>query len=1129
MSAAALLSTSPTYALPTDHYATDSRLASGRWAKIKVSASGMQLITDAQLKNLGFSNPEAVHVFGLGGRELDFGLSSSTPDDIPLIPSVRTSKGLVFFAVDNVTWAGNNSDTNPYTHSLSQYSDDTYYFVSDIELDDITMLEAAVSASVPSNGAETFIERILHEQELEPAFEFGSQILGEDFRSKKFQTFSFTLPGLTEETAIANIRFGARTTSGTSTLSFTADGEALPAASRDKIAGCSSTQSFNTTETNKTIDGIKDGKFDLGIEYNYTGVLFKARLDYIEVFYRRALKFEGSELHFYVNYKREGYNGVTLSGCTSKTEIWDVTDPVRPERVAYTLDGDKASFSVGTGSDYREYIAFEPENVNRTVTSAGTVKNQNLHALEVPDMLIISPSEYTDGANIIADVHRNNDGMKVHVLTPEVIYNEFSGGKPDAGAFRRLMKMWYDRGEEENHKLAYCLIMGKALNDNKLVGTTAKSAGFKPMLMWQSYSGNGEESSYSNDSWLGMLEDVEAKNFTMAGSRINVAVGRMPVTTASEACDMGNKIKKYIEQPDFGAWRNKVMLIADDDDNNVHFRQTDNVYNNMRSQGNGMSHVYDRVILDSYELVMTSVGKTYPLATQRMLNNYNDGVLLTNYIGHANSTSWGHEHLWEWNQIKSMTNKRLTFIFGFTCGFVSWDTTELSGGEVLMLMPDSGVIGMIAATRSVLVDNNGNLSSRMMGHVFERAEDGSTLRWGDVFVKGMNDYLSLSLRDDNRLRYAIVGDPAIRIPGGYGEVLINEIDGQDITGEDTPLPEIAAMSSVTVSGTVTKADGTTDTDFNGKINLQLYDGERVITTLGNGTTGYPVSYNDRDKMLSTTTSTVTNGHWTATLRVPPEIQGNYTQAMIAAYAWSDQGRETSGTTDRLYVYGINEDVNDTEGPIFEAFYVNSPTLPEDAIISRNMIVFARLRDESGINLSQSGIGHSLLLTMDGKEHYSDLSGYFEQDSNDDQLGILSYPLEDVEPGRHTLTLTAWDNANNYSEASVDIYVGASVDPSIYDIRAIQRTASIDFRISLDRPNTAVNCRVGVYDLMGKKIWETDENVNTDTESNVTRTWNLCDSGGTRVPRGIYIYRVTVETGDGRVTSKSKKIAVGAEK
>ena len=266
------------------------------------------------------------------------------------------------------------------------------------------------------------------------------------------------------------------------------------------------------------------------------------------------------------------------------------------------------------------------------------------------------------------------------------------------------------------------------------------------------------------------------------------------------------------------------------------------------------------------------------------------------------------------------------------------------------------------------------------------------------------------------------------------------------------------------------------------------------------------------------------------LRVPPEIQGNYSPALISCYAWSDSGIEANGACEKLYVYGYDDSATtDTEGPEIEYFYVNTPSLAPGTAVNTSPVVFARLRDESGINISQSGIGHSLVLTIDDSDHHNGLNSYFEQDPTDPDIGTLVYPLENVTPGRHTLTLTAWDNANNVSKASIEINVGTTVDPVIYDITAVTDEAneSVVFRIMTDRPDTPLRCDLGIYDLTGRRIWGTDQTLSSDLGSVISTSWDMTDSGGNRVPRGIYIYRATLETPEGTSGSKSKKIAVTA--
>ncbi|MCG4938659.1 C25 family cysteine peptidase, partial [Parabacteroides merdae] len=67
----------------------------------------------------------------------------------------------------------------------------------------------------------------------------------------------------------------------------------------------------------------------------------------------------------------------------------------------------------------------------------------------------------------LAVAHREKDGLTVEVVTPEAIYNEFSSGTPDATAYRRLMKMFYDRSSSLGNPPKYLLLFGDGIYDNR--------------------------------------------------------------------------------------------------------------------------------------------------------------------------------------------------------------------------------------------------------------------------------------------------------------------------------------------------------------------------------------------------------------------------------------------------------------------------------------------------------------------------------------------------------------------------------------------------------------------------------------------------------------------------------------
>ena len=62
----------------TDIFAPASRLASGKWVKIGISESGIYEIPHEKLRELGFSTPGNVAVFGHGGKAQDEQFLSQT-------------------------------------------------------------------------------------------------------------------------------------------------------------------------------------------------------------------------------------------------------------------------------------------------------------------------------------------------------------------------------------------------------------------------------------------------------------------------------------------------------------------------------------------------------------------------------------------------------------------------------------------------------------------------------------------------------------------------------------------------------------------------------------------------------------------------------------------------------------------------------------------------------------------------------------------------------------------------------------------------------------------------------------------------------------------------------------------
>lgn len=1101
------------YAFPPEYYTESSVLSQGNWAKIEVKETGIQFLSDATIRQLGFANPEKVNVYGYGGIVIPENLKS--PDDLPMVSSQRVNGGIIFFGKGSVGWETLSRSDTKYSHLSHPYSDASYYFISDCN-PERKEPDRAEEQKSSGEALTEFTERLLHEQDLFMPMTSGRYMYGEDFKTSSSRNFKFGLPG-NKGDALVTTAFGSKTSMGTSSLVFTANGNQLGGSSTDQMAFSSSKLVVNTT-TIKKVENPGES-LDLNIKFNGSGSVSVAGLDYIRVEYPRELKLTAGELYFYISPERT--TEVKIEGASATTVVWEVTDGENPVVMPASLNGTTLSFVSGGG--YREYVAFEPSQVKRAVTGGAKVSNQDLHSMEAPGMLVICPQEYLPAARRLERLHEQTDGLTLAILTPEEIYNEFSSGKPDVSAFRKLLKMWYDRAEGRAGEYpAYCLIMSRPTYDNKLITATVKNSGYPRIPIWQSPTGETETTTYSTDDYIGMVKDVNT-TFNIGTAEIIVAVGRMPVKSLNEANLAIDKLENYLLNPDMSAWRNNVMVIADDQDNGVHLDQAESVIAAMQSTGKGREFLYEKLYLDSYPLEYTSIGASYPLAHQRMMQKWNEGTAFINYIGHANPKSWGHEFMLTWTDITSMSNTRLPFIYAATCEFLRWDADDVSGAEVLWLLPESGVIGMICPSREVLISSNGVLNRSTAKFIFDTDADGQPLRMGDVMRYGKND----SNTGTNKLRYGIIGDPSMRLPWPVLDVKLDSINGIDLaTAEE--LPVVKARSTATLSGHVADSEGNVLEDFNGIAEISLYDAEKVITTNGNGSDGVESTYNDRKTRLFVGRTKVTQGKWSTSFTMPSEIENNYSPALVSLYAYDDSGRDANGSSEQVYVYGYDETApEDYEGPKIIEFYINNPNFVSGGESSPNPTVTARFYDESGISVSEAGIGHSITLDLDGKIFYDDVAQYYLPDENEPGAGSLTYTLSEIGQGEHTLRFTVWDNANNSSTASLKFKVSALWKPTIETLTTDVNpaTSSVNFIIATDGSTSSMDCSIEVYDIWGRKVWGNNAPSISGAKSRTTLGWDLCDFGGARVPGGVYIYKAIVKTNTGATVTKSKKLIV----
>lgn len=1106
----------PAFPLSPDFYSASSKMASGKWVRIEVEEEGMQFISNTALRKMGFADPSKVNVFGYGGRILSEQLDGKYADDLPAVSSIQTPSGILFYGRTNRGWVLEPGKME-FARTANHYSSKSFYFLSDRDSERTQPEEARFPAGTPEKTITSFTERLLHEQDLSAPTPSGRTYLGEDFRSQPSRTFRFLLPGIIGD-AMAKICFAAKVSSGSSSIIMSVDGERLPSTAADIIPGISSSEAYlNTITTFKKIPDPGEN-LSLNVSFSYSGVIFIGALDYIHLEYERKLKIDGDELLFRIN--PTSLSEVRIEGCDDKMEIWNVSGDSGAFRVPFSLEGTTAVFTAAPG--YGEYVAFRPSGIGRTPQSPIALPNQDIHAMPAPDLLIVAPERFHEAARRIARLHSELDGISVEIISPTKIYNEFSSGSPDPTAIRRLLKMWHDREGGGDGNIMHCLLMGRPTYDHLGLSAASRNRAEQPIPIWQSEDVRSSSTSYSTDDYIGMLDD-NPRPPDMGSATIHVAVGRMPVTTVAEAAAAADKLEGYLRNPVKGAWRNSILTIADDQDHGEHLFQAEDVVAAMRDNAFGSGYRYEKLYLDSYPLVNSGTGPSYPAATRRLLEKLDEGVALVNYIGHASAREWTHESLLTWTDISSLTNSRLPFLYASTCDFLKWDADEISGGEKMWLSPTSGVIGMLCPSRKVFISLNGNMSRNTMKEMFRTDGDGTTSTLGEIAVRGKN----ATRGDANKLRFAFMGDPALRLPRMDYRVSADSIAGKPLDNPDD-VPVVMGGERVSLKGRISLPDGTPVPDAAGIVDLVLFDAEKTVRTLGNGAVGEECFYNDRKSRLFVGKAQVRAGEWTTEIIIPSEIENNFSPAMLSFYYLDDGGLEGNGSCENLYVFGhLERDEDDSEGPEFTAFHLDRPSFTDGDAVSPSPTLHASFTDPSGINISDSGIGHGLSLVLDGTTPLPNVAASYEADPDSPETGKIAYPLKGILPGDHSLSLTVWDNAGNSSTKDLSFKVEAGWNPSIIELSTDLSTASsyVTFILTTDGTDFLSESRIEVFDLAGRLVWSGFfDTVSTRS----TLVWNLHDSGGARVPRGIYLYRAVATSGSGAESTKSGKLAVTAQ-
>lgn len=1116
-------------------YSSNSMLSSGKWYKISVKESGICKITYEELVSFGMSNPSNVRVFGYGGNQLSESFDKMIFDDLPEVSVYKYTGSdnvfgpgdfILFYALGPVTWNADPS-TLSFSHVTNTYSFTGSYFISsDVKGSAKTIPSKNVSGSGhPVVGK--YRDKYLHEKEQYNICNTGRKFLGELFNQSNL-SHTITVHSsdvVADDTAF--ISFGyAHVASSSSSMSVKINKTDVARLPIDPVPV---TSYIYGVDAYGTFPFVPNNGNRFSVSFEYSNSLSSAYLDYFELVYNRYLvKREKTPLYFNNLLCLNNESDICdfkISSSDNDLIVWDVTSHIG--LISYPCKNVDGGIVVTDSIDgYREYVAVNPLDDNFiSVELEGVVSNQNLHSLEGVDMVIVSPEDFLSQARRLAETHEHYDALSVAVVSDVEVYNEFSSGTKDATAYRRLMKMLYDRaGTDSSLRPQYLLLFGDGSFDNRKILKNNTSVDIYRLLTYQSESSFSDVDSYTTDDYFALLDDGTGDDIVK--DQMAVAVGRIPVYDVEQAENVVNKIIRYIENEDLDDWKNQAIFLADDGDGNEHIRSADTVCN--YTQLLYPELLAKKLYFDSYEQEVTSTGEYYPSLKKEFIDYVQSGVLMVNYNGHGGIYGWANEQVLTVDDIDNFYNTRLPLWVTATCDFSRFDNFLVSAGEKLLTNPNGGAMGLVSTTRTVLSYQNTALNLALETYILKPDNENSgPVSVGEALRKAKNSLADKY--DSNRLSFILLGDPAVSLnfPVSH-KVNIKSVNGIPASSADT----IGALDLVSLSGEVTDAlSGAVDKDFNGFTKITVFDKEDIITTLSNdGETSSPAfKYRYRSKPIFSGKVAVVDGSFEVKFIVPKDIRYNFGSGRIVLYAAdSVRGIDANGVFDNIIIGGENENaVLETEGPEIKLF-LNSPFFVDGDKVNGNPLFIAQVSDESGINTIGSGIGHDIIVRLDDDPKSEVvLNDYYTSDLNSYTSGTVHYQFNDISEGRHKLFFRVWDMQNNPSSAEIHFTVDGKNKIKSYDAFAYPNPASdyVNFVISHNRPNQPIDIQLFIYDVSGLLIHGSSASVVSDNSCNITLPFSIAEAG---LYDGLYIVKILLIDNNGDKTFKSLKLFVSKQ-
>ena len=727
------------------------------------------------------------------------------------------------------------------------------------------------------------------------------------------------------------------------------------------------------------------------------------------------------------------------------------------------------------------------------------------------EYLIISPAEFLESAVKLGQFRSGGSAVTTiatTVVSLEDIYARYTGGALSPVAIRNYIAY----AKTRCGKLKYVLLVGAGHYDYRGINSQL-GKNFMPPY---------EKEGVASEDFYAVLDPGEM--ILYGKYDLDVAVGRLPVSTVQELSNYIEKVKDYeqVGRFDHSEWRSTLLLAADDAlnghvvDYTEHTRLQEMLARSIDSMAVANNHRWNlkKIYLLDYPADASGQKKD---AVDAFINIMNQGTLLTAYFGHGSMTDWAFEGLLKPSYISKLSNKgRLTILNSFSCTVGRFDKgSGRSLSEEFVLAPQVGSIASVGSTRETFGDFNENFGRKFIINLLKK--EGTFI--GDAIVRAKNDVSPgySGLRYNNEL-YVLIGEPVIQMPNAALNVRFDK-------GVDT----LKALDRIVLQGSVSgMKDGFVSIALReGKRNKRLYNGLDVENDT------VDVVYDGA--LIHSQVVNVRGGRFQTEFISPRKLSFGDSAAELSAWAYSSSEKNVgrfrksglliSGVS--AYADSINDDVppsiliqscyNKGSATSFadgEKVKMQAPACLQVIVEDSTAIDFREQPDE-GLSFEVVGI--------ENPYH----PGPFLEQSSKRVVVRKTFNVESFPEGKYVFKVRAQDVLGNVASKTLNLEITEDMKSGLQDVFNIPNPVSkkgttFYFKNLAVNRNSTVS--IFIYNQNGRLV-----KVIKKAVSGVTH-WDGRDNHGRLLANGLYHYvvRSEVDASDGfkkKTWTKKQKLLI----